>query len=110
MSSPYIWKQKSHSHIHTTTLEPTPVSTKVYNQKYEWMNECMIGVLGHDSALVRLSGAGDNLGEWDEFCYEPCPWRHQKYDKDSIMTHINKSYIIYKLYKISPFILMWYKT
>ena len=23
---------------------------------------------------VRLYWAGDNLGEWDEFCYEPCPW------------------------------------
>ena len=27
----------------------------------------MIGVLGHDSALLRLYWAGDNLGEWDEF-------------------------------------------
>ena len=23
---------------------------------------------------VRLNWAGDNLGEWHEFCYEPCPW------------------------------------
>ena len=39
-------------------------------------NSCrkeMIGVLGHDSALLRLNWAGDNLGEWDEFCYESCP-------------------------------------
>ena len=37
----------------------------------EWMN----GVLGHDSALVRLSWAGDNLGEWGEFWnYESRPW------------------------------------
>ena len=36
-------------------------------------NEWMIGVLGHNSALVRLYWAGDNLGEWDEFCYEPSP-------------------------------------
>ena len=27
----------------------------------------MIGVLGHDSALLRLYWAGDNLSEWDEF-------------------------------------------
>ena len=26
----------------------------------------MIGVLGHDSSLLRLYWAGDNLGEWDE--------------------------------------------
>ena len=30
----------------------------------------MIGVLGHDSALLRLYWAGDNLGELNEFCYE----------------------------------------
>ena len=30
----------------------------------------MIGVLGHDSALLRLYWAGDNLGKWGEFCYE----------------------------------------
>ena len=34
----------------------------------------MNGVLGHDSELLRLYWAGDNLGEWDEF-YESCPWR-----------------------------------
>ena len=34
----------------------------------------MIGVLGHDSAMLRLYWAGDNLGEWDEFCYESWPW------------------------------------
>ena len=34
----------------------------------------MIGVLGHDSALLRLDWAGDNLCEWDEFCYESCTW------------------------------------
>ena len=38
----------------------------------EWMNEWMIGVLGHDSAPLYC--AGDNLGEYDEFCYESCPW------------------------------------
>ena len=27
----------------------------------------MIGVLGHDSALLRLYFAGENLGEWDDF-------------------------------------------
>ena len=35
-----------------------------------WMNEgmkWMIGVLGHDSTLLRLYWAGDNLGERDEF-------------------------------------------
>ena len=32
------------------------------------MNEWMIGVIGHDSALLKLYWAGDNLGEWDEFC------------------------------------------
>ena len=37
----------------------------------EWMNS----VLGHDSALLNLYWAGVNLGEWDEFCYEACPWR-----------------------------------
>ena len=34
----------------------------------------MIGVLGHNSALLRQYWAGDNLGRWDEFCYESCPW------------------------------------
>ena len=34
----------------------------------------MNGVLGHDSALLRLYWAGDNLGKWDEFCHESCPW------------------------------------
>ena len=29
--------------------------------------EWMIGVLGHDSALLRLYWAGDILGKWDEF-------------------------------------------
>ena len=24
---------------------------------------------------VSLYSAGDNLGEWDVFCYESCPWR-----------------------------------
>ena len=37
------------------------------------MNEWMNGVLCHDSALLRLYWAGDNLGEWFEFCYESCP-------------------------------------
>ena len=32
----------------------------------------IICVLGHDSAL-RLYWAGDNLGLWDECCYESCP-------------------------------------
>ena len=31
----------------------------------EWIN----GVLGTDSALLRLYRTGDNLGYWDEFCY-----------------------------------------
>ena len=35
----------------------------------------MNGVLVHDSALLRLYWAGDNMGERDEFCYELCPWR-----------------------------------
>ena len=39
-----------------------------------WYNKWLIGVLGHDSALLRLYWAGDNLGECDEICYEPCPW------------------------------------
>ena len=30
----------------------------------------IIDVLGHDSALQGYTWAGDNLGEWDEFCYE----------------------------------------
>ena len=34
----------------------------------------MKGVLGHDSPLVMLYWARDNLGEWDEFCYISCPW------------------------------------
>ena len=34
----------------------------------------MNGVLGHNSALVRLYWAGDNLSKCDEFCYESCPW------------------------------------
>ena len=35
----------------------------------------MIGALGHDSALFTLYWAEHNLGDWDELCYEPCPWR-----------------------------------
>ena len=35
----------------------------------------MIGVLGHNSALLRPYWAEDNLGEWDEFYYESCPRR-----------------------------------
>ena len=34
----------------------------------------MGGVLDHDSKLVRLYRAGDNLGKCDEFYYESCPW------------------------------------
>ena len=37
----------------------------------EWMNEwCFKPWL----CTVRLNWARDNLGEWDEFCYESCPW------------------------------------
>ena len=39
------------------------------------MNKWMNGVIGYDSALLQLFWAGDNLDEWDEFCYESCPWR-----------------------------------
>ena len=42
------------------------------NQSVERFYKQMNGVLGHDSAL-RLNWAGDNLGEWEEFCYES--WR-----------------------------------
>ena len=38
---------------------------------YEWMNDCR---LGQDSALLRLYWAGNNLGEWDKFCYKSCLW------------------------------------
>ena len=38
------------------------------------LSEWMKGVLGHDSALLKLYWAGDNQGEWDDFCYESCPW------------------------------------
>ena len=34
----------------------------------------MNGVLGHDSAPLRLYWVGDNLGECAEFCYESCHW------------------------------------
>ena len=40
-----------------------------------WIGNDIRGVLGHDSALVRLYCAGDNLGEYDEFCSESCSWR-----------------------------------
>ena len=33
----------------------------------------MIGVLDHDSALVRLHWAEDNQGLWDKLCYETFP-------------------------------------
>ena len=33
----------------------------------------MKGVLGHDSPLVRLYWAGDNLGFWDEFVLNHAP-------------------------------------
>ena len=36
------------------------------------VEEWMICVLGHDSALLRLYWVGDNLGEWDKVCYEQC--------------------------------------
>ena len=39
------------------------------------MNEWMMGVLGHDSALLIQDWAGDNLGEWDEVWCESCPLR-----------------------------------
>ena len=35
----------------------------------------MIGVLSPRLFTVRIYWAEDNLGEWDEFCYESCPWR-----------------------------------
>ena len=44
----------------------------LYFHKNQILQEWMIGVLGHDSALLRLYWAGDNLGEWHECCYEPC--------------------------------------
>ena len=34
----------------------------------------MNAVLGYDSTLVRLCITGDNMGYWDEFCYESCSW------------------------------------
>ena len=43
---------------------------KYMHQKDKWMN----GVLGHDSALLKLYWAGDKLGKCDECCYESCPW------------------------------------
>ena len=49
--------------ILTTNL--VPINWQM-DKKIEWMN----GVLGHNSVLLRLYRAGDNLGKWDEFCYE----------------------------------------
>ena len=66
----------------------------------------MIGVLGHDSALLRLYWARDNLGEWDEFCYESCPWprinrstcwpavQHCTTDASSIIFHISHTWSV----------------
>ena len=48
--------------------------TKIHSILLIWMNEWMNGVLGHDSALFKLYWGRDNLGEWDEFCSESCPW------------------------------------
>ena len=46
------------------------------NKIHWWTHkESMNGILGDDSALLRLYWAGDNLDECDEFCYESCPWR-----------------------------------
>ena len=39
-----------------------------------WRGNEKICVLGHNSAVVRLNRAGDNIGWWDEFRYESCPW------------------------------------
>ena len=50
---------------------------KIYNdnkeKKIRGRNEWMMGVLGHDSAMLRLYWAGDNQGECDELCYESPP-------------------------------------
>ena len=61
-----------------------------------WMDERLSDAIGLNPALwlhqrrrqnewcfrpqfcsVKLYWAGNNLGEWDEFCYESCPWRKQ---------------------------------
>ena len=40
---------------------------------YYYMRDT-IAVFGHDSALQGIYWAEENLGEWDECCYETCPW------------------------------------
>ena len=69
-------------HPHTRPLTHTLTLTQSYTHPHTHiqmivmndccfrMNEWMIVVFGHDSALLRLYWAGDNLAEWDEFCYE----------------------------------------
>ena len=47
----------------TTKTTTTTIITTTTTTIIEWMN----GVLGHDTALLRLYWARDNLGEWDEF-------------------------------------------
>ena len=39
---------------------------------YEWKNEWYFRPR---LCTARLNWAGDILGEWDEVCYESCPWR-----------------------------------
>ena len=61
---------------HTSFSGTHPTSCLLHENTEESLNnsEWMNGVLGNDSALLRLYWAEDNLGQWDEFCYESCPW------------------------------------
>ena len=59
-------------HTHENRV-PHQVQRTVYLQSYKQM----IGALGHDSA--SLYWARDNLGEWDEFCYESSPCKVYKH-------------------------------
>ena len=56
-----VFQKNYHTNHRLVTIVPT----------IDWMNDWY---LLQYSALLRLYWAWDNLGQWDEFCYEPCQW------------------------------------
>ena len=67
--APFICCKHKHHFILWTKF---PSKNLTFTQQMEWMNDWF---LSHDSAMLRLHWAGDNMGEWDDLCYEWCSWR-----------------------------------
>ena len=57
-------------HTATRTQQRTITSCSMKNEM-KWNDWCFRPRF----FTVRLYWAGDNLGEWDGFCYKSCPWR-----------------------------------